>query len=92
MKRELEMHTIRKMEGGKVTVWCGEVFDAMEEWELGEGGVCWKCVQRSNEFREWVILAEVVNAGDEWAGAPDDGPKRARLKAAIEQLDAWMNP
>ena len=92
MARELEQHTIHKMEDGKVTTWCGEVFDASEPWEMGDGGVCWKCVQRSNDFREWVILAEVVQAGEEWMEKPDSGAIRARLKAAIEQLDDWMNP
>lgn len=89
---QLDSHVIREMGDGKVVTWCGEVFLPEGEWELGDGGLCWRCIKRQNEVQEWKVLSEVLEAGAAWEEDPNDGPRRARLRAAIEQLGDWMDP
>lgn len=86
----LQQHLIRTMGDGKVTTWCGEVFDAHGEWEFGDEGLCWKCMGTESDHTEMMVLSELLEAGYEWIEAPASGA--ARLKRAIEQLGEWMDP
>jgi hypothetical protein len=88
----LDPHIIHKMENGIATALCGQTFDATGDWEFGDGGICWKCMERQDTIREMTILNNLLSAGEAWALDPDSGPKRTTLYNALEQLADWMDP